>query len=86
MNKEKKEAPGLQKQILTFREALDYLDVSKSFLYKLTSSRKITFLKPNGGKIYFQKEELDKWILQNKFSSISDRHNELTSKIARNGK
>lgn len=86
MNKEKKETSGLQKQILTFSEALDYLDVSKSFLYKLTSSRRITFSKPNGGKIYFQKEELDKWILQSKFSSISDSHGELTSKIQQNGR
>lgn len=53
------------KQILSFKEAVSYLDVSKSFLYKLTSKKEIKFSKPNGGKIYFKKADLDEWMLQN---------------------
>lgn len=54
-----------QKEILSFREALQYMDVSQSFLYKLTSKKAIEFTKPNGGKIYFRKSDLDNWMLQN---------------------
>lgn len=54
-----------QKEILSFREALQYMDVSQSFLYKLTSKKEIEFTKPNGGKIYFRKSDLDNWMLQN---------------------
>ena len=55
----------LSKEILSFREAIAYLDLSESFLYKLTSTRKIKFFKPNNGRIYFKKVDLDKWMLQN---------------------
>ncbi|NJB35308.1 helix-turn-helix domain-containing protein [Croceivirga sp. JEA036] len=58
-----------QKEILSFREALLYMDVSQSFLYKLTSKKAIEFTKPNGGKIYFRKSDLDKWMLQNESTS-----------------
>ena len=54
-----------QKEILSFREALIYMDVSQSFLYKLTSKKAIEFTKPNGGRIYFRKSDLDNWMLQN---------------------
>ena len=67
MTKESKgSSPMLfQKEILSFREALQYMDVSQSFLYKLTSKKAIEFTKPNGGKIYFRKSDLDNWMLQN---------------------
>ena len=57
------------KEILSFKEALLYLDVSESFLYKLTSKKEIEFTKPNGGKIYFKKHDLDNWMLQKKKKS-----------------
>ena len=59
-----------QKEILSFREALIYLDISESLLYKLTSNRAITFSKPNGGKLYFKKTDLDSWMIQNESKSI----------------
>lgn len=52
------------KEILSFKDALLYLDVSESFLYKLTSKKEIDFTKPNGGKIYFKKQDLDNWMLK----------------------
>ena len=50
------------KEFLSLREAAEYLDMSKSSIYKLTSSRSINFTKPNRGKIYFNKEDLDQWV------------------------
>ena len=38
---------------LTLKEAAEFLDLSQSHLYKLTSERKIPHFKPNGKKIYF---------------------------------
>ena len=76
----------IPKQIISFKEALKYLDVSESFLYKLTSQSKITFFKPNNGKLYFKKEDLDKWMLQNENKTVSDIAQDLTFKISKNGK
>jgi excisionase family DNA binding protein len=60
----------IHKEILSFREALIYLDVSQSLLYKLTSNKAITHSKPNGGKLYFKKSDLDKWMIQNESKSL----------------
>ena len=51
-----------QKAILTTEEAAVYLGMRVSYLHKLTSNRKIPHRKPNGGKLYFLREELDKWV------------------------
>ena len=45
---------------LSFSEAAEYLDVSKSHLYKLTSQAKIPHFKPNK-RLYFYKIELTEW-------------------------
>ena len=75
-----------QKEVLSFKEALIYLDVSESSLYKLTSKRKITFTKPNGGKIYFKKIDLDNWMLQNTSSSVRDIEGEMINHLKQNGR
>jgi len=64
---------------LNLKEAAEYLNLSKTCLYHLTSARKIPFYKPNNKKIYFLKEDLRAWLLQRKISSNS----ELDSKAER---
>lgn len=60
-----KEQSILQKEILSLDEACQYLDYSKSHLYKLTSTRRIPFYCPEGKRIYFKRLELDEWLLRN---------------------
>lgn len=55
-----------QKTVLNFNETAVYTGLSKSHLYKLTSSGGIPCYKPTGKKLYFNKEELDEWLLRNK--------------------
>jgi len=74
------------KEILTFKESVLYLSISPSFLYKLTSRGGINFTKPNGGKIYFKKSDLDKWMLQNENRTANDIAEDLTLKISKHGK
>lgn len=62
----------LKKEVLNFNEAAVYLEVSHSHLYKLTSTNTIPAYKPNGKKLYFNREELNKWLLTNRQASISD--------------
>ena len=60
------------KEILTFDEACVYMGVSRSFLYKCTSTNRIPHYKPSGRMIYFKKEELAEWILQNRVSTSEE--------------
>lgn len=53
------------KEIFSFSEACTYLNLSRSYLYKLTSGQQIPHFKPLGKMIYFEKEELDKWLRSN---------------------
>lgn len=70
-------------EFLTLKEASDYLQLSKSCLYKLTSKKEIPFYAPGGKKIYFRREELNNWVLQSKVSSINDIGLEVESYIGR---
>ncbi|MDE5987475.1 MAG: helix-turn-helix domain-containing protein [Prevotella sp.] len=58
------------KKVLTFCEACLYMGVSESLLYKLTSAREVPHYKPRGKMLYFNKEELDQWLLQNNVPTI----------------
>ena len=53
------------KNVLSFDEASKYLNLSKSYLYKLTSAQQIPHYKPQGKMIYFEKDALDAWLRQN---------------------
>jgi len=55
----------LTKNILSFDEASKFLNLSKSYLYKLTSGSLIPHYKPQGKMLYFEKEELETWLRQN---------------------
>lgn len=54
------------KTVFTFDEAATYTGLSKSFLYKLTSSGNIPCYKPNGKVLFFNRIELDNWMMQNR--------------------
>jgi len=55
-----------QKTVLNFDEVVAYTGLSKSYLYKLTCSGGIPCYKPQGKHIYFNKPEIDQWLLQNR--------------------
>ncbi|MBN1185684.1 MAG: helix-turn-helix domain-containing protein [Bacteroidales bacterium] len=62
----------LKKEVLNFNETAIYLEVSHSHLYKLTSTGVIPAYKPNGKKLYFNRKELDEWLLSNKQVSTDE--------------
>jgi excisionase family DNA binding protein len=51
-------------KLLNFNETADYLGLSHSYLYKLTARKMIPCYKPMG-RLYFFKNELDNWIVNN---------------------
>ena len=53
------------KNVLSFEEASRFLNLSKSYLYKLTSGNLIPHYKPQGKMLYFEKSELEAWLRQN---------------------
>ncbi len=61
------ESQGInKKEVLNFNEACQYLELSQSHMYKLTSTGAIPYYKPNGKKLYFKRTELEEWLLRNR--------------------
>jgi excisionase family DNA binding protein len=69
------------KEILNLSETAQYLGITKSYLYKLTSKNKIPFYRPNGKLLYFKKIELDAWLTKNRQSSIDEIDNRATNYV-----
>lgn len=57
---------GCTKEVLTSDEAARYMGVSKSYLYKLTMRKEIPHYKPLGKMCYFNRQELEDWLQQNR--------------------
>lgn len=58
------------KEILSVEELEKYTGFKKSYIYHLVHFSKIPYSKPNGKYLFFQKSEIDEWLLKNK--SLSD--------------
>jgi len=54
----------MAKNVFSFDEASKFLNLSKSYLYKLTSGGLIPHYKPQGKMLYFEKEQLEEWLRQ----------------------
>ena len=55
-----------KKDVLNMKEAAQYIDLSLSHLYKLTSSKDIPHYCPGGKRLYFNRLELDSWLQSNR--------------------
>lgn len=60
-----KQLLSLQKEVLTLEEFCLFAGISKNQAYHLTSSRKISFYRPFGKMIYFDKNEVVDFLKQN---------------------
>ena len=54
------------KEVLTSDETARYMGISKSYLYKLTMTRKIPHYKPMGKVCYVNRQELEDFLQRNK--------------------
>mgnify|MGYP003646039791 FL=1 len=57
--------------IMTIKQVSAYLDLSLSALYKMTSTKEIPHAK-RGKRLYFDKKDIDAWVLENKITTSSD--------------
>lgn len=72
-----------QKSVLTFDEGCEFTGLSKTYMYKLTHRNKIPFFKPHGKNIYFSREELEKWLMQNQTKSTQHKEQDAIDYVAR---
>ena len=73
------------KTVLSFAEAVLYLDMSESHIYKLTAKRKIPHYK-QGKLIYFMREDLEAWLTSNRVRTSDELQLEALSTLKRMGR
>jgi len=65
-----------QERFLSLDEAAEYLQLAKQTLYGFTSQRSVPFIK-RGKKLYFKKQDLERWLNQGRKLTASEieKHN-----------
>jgi excisionase family DNA binding protein len=75
------------REIFNVDEATAFLQLSRSCLYKKTCKKQIPYYKPPGCKrIYFQKKELEEWLLSNKVKTVAELENNTENYLLQNSK
>ena len=74
------------KEVLNLKEAAKYLNVSCSHLYKLTYSKQIPHYKPRGKQVFFERKELDRWLLQNRQTTKAEMEQAAIDYVMKGGK
>lgn len=72
----------IHKSVFSFEEASIFLNLSKSYLYKLTSAGLIPHYKPQGKMLYFEKSKLEEWLRQNPIKSKQEIENMAATYVA----
>ncbi len=69
----------LQKDVFTLNEVSAYTGFEKSYIYKLTSQRKIPHCKSPGGKnLFFKRSDINHWLTQNPIKTLDEIENVAT--------
>ncbi len=68
-----------QKDVLNVKEACILLDITPSYLYKLTSNKQIPHHCPMGKKLYFERTALLEWVKKNPVRGFTTGMNPLKS-------
>ncbi len=61
-----------QKDVMNLDQFCEYSGLSYSSVYELTSSNSIAFYRPTGKLIFFEKGEVDKWLLSNRVRTYAE--------------
>ncbi len=76
----------LKKDVINFIEACHYLGLSKSHMYKLTSSKSIPHFCPQGKRLYFKRTELDDWLLRNRTDTQDEIDQQAVNYLIKKGR
>lgn len=73
------------KNVLDIDDVVLLTGLSKSYVYKLTCKKEIPYYKPNGKLIYFDRQEVESWMKQNRVNSIAEAEQEASKYLMEKG-
>jgi excisionase family DNA binding protein len=63
----------MEQKAFSMNAAAAFTGLSKNYLYKLVSQKKIPYYKPLGGRVFFRQEDLENFIFRNRQSADYER-------------
>lgn len=81
--KDSKNVGVILPEIMNVKEVATYLSITPSAIYKLTSTKEIPHSK-RGKRLYFIKDEINNWILENKQLTNDDIERMASDYLIRN--
>lgn len=72
------------KQVLTLEEVAFITGLSRSWIYKATSNHTIPCYKPNNKLLYFDRDEINAWMKQNRVATTDEINNNAEKYIMSN--
>ena len=69
------------KKVLTFEDVALLTGLSRSYLYKLTSTNQIPHYKPSGKQLYFDRDEIEDWLKQNRVATVEETDRKATNYV-----
>ena len=74
------------KRVWTASECAEYMGISLSTLYKMTHARIVPCYKPTGKLLFFDREEIEAWLLSNRVCTDAELQAEALSCFGKGGR
>lgn len=78
------EAALVKKRVFNVANLQMYTGWSLSKIYKLTSARLIPFSKPTNGSLFFEREKIEEWLLQNPSHGEAELEEKVNAHLKKN--
>ena len=73
------------KNVLDIDDVVALTGLSKSYIYKLTCRKEIPYYKPNGKLIYFDRQDVEGWMKQNRVISTVEAEQKASKYLMQKG-
>ncbi|ENI8049709.1 helix-turn-helix domain-containing protein [Vibrio cholerae] len=78
----KSNLPPSDKEYLTVNEAAAYVGAKRSYIYRLTHEKRVSFTKPGGNRVLIKRSDLQAWLEKNRVKSQDELHQDVANYIA----
>ena len=84
-NQENSKTQDSGKEIMNVQQVAKYLNIAKQTVYGMTSRREVPYYK-RGNRLYFQKSDIDEWLLSTRRKTIEEIKMEAASYLKVRGR
>jgi DNA binding domain, excisionase family len=77
----KSSLPPSDKEFLTVDGAAAYLGAKRSYFYRLTHEKRVSFTKPGGNRVLIKRSALQAWLETNRVKSQDEIHQDVAAYI-----